>query len=134
APTITRSCVARVPFRRYAPAVFTLPEVEQADDRHHEVDLRLRYEDVAQDGRLRLEAAQVCMGESVWRGSLGRHPAMAILREAGIVPILRRFVVRGGDAPLSVHTPVRARGRWGFAAVENADRFLLDIRVDVTGI
>ncbi len=116
---------------RYAAGVFPLPELALAADRSHDTEVRPRYEDVAQSGGLRVEATQICMGEAVWRGSLGPHPAMGIMLASGIVPILRRYVVVAEDTPLSVHEALSVHGRWGLASA--GDRFLLEMRVDVTG-
>jgi hypothetical protein len=112
--------------------VFVLPALAPAADQSHHAEVRPRYEDVAQNGCLRVEATQFCMGEAVWRPSLGPHAAMRIMRDSGIVPILRRFVVSAGDAPISVHQPLAVHGAWGFAAAEG--RFVLEMRVDVSGL
>ncbi len=62
----------------------------------------LRYEDVAQDGRVRLEALPPGLGETVWRGIVEhRADATAMLR-TGTIPILTRLVVESTDDPIAI--------------------------------
>jgi hypothetical protein len=69
----------------------------------------VRYEDIAQDGRLMLLGIPHVIGDVLWRGPVTRS-APARLHQQGIVPILTRFVIEGGDGPLSVRNPLWARG------------------------
>ena len=76
----------------------------------------LRYEDVAQDGRMMLGAAPQALGEAVWRAILRKHPSSALMREQGVLPILSRLVVVGGDGPCSVDETLDAIGSYETAA------------------
>jgi hypothetical protein len=69
-----------------------------------------RYEDVSQDGRIGLRALSNGIGAAVWRATLLRHPAYAVLRDAGILPILARLVLESGGGPISVTSDVSAEG------------------------
>ena len=68
-------------------------------------DVQLRYEDVAQDGRMRLLSMPPVLGPTVWR-TLPDHPVTKACLAAGVVPILTRIVVEGGDGPISPVEPV----------------------------
>ncbi|HJL04739.1 MAG TPA: hypothetical protein RMH85_35060 [Polyangiaceae bacterium LLY-WYZ-15_(1-7)] len=112
-----------------------MPELDGApEDARRTIEARLRYEDIAQDGRLKLDALPPLMGACCWRGLLVGHPLTERLAADGVIAILRRFVLVGGDTPLSVHHAVRAAGRFGLAHVPGERRrFLLELRTDVEG-
>jgi hypothetical protein len=69
----------------------------------------LRYEDVSQDGRLMLLALPHSIGDVVWQKLLVHHPSQALSR-GGVIPILTRFVIEGGDGPVGVRGPLSATG------------------------
>jgi hypothetical protein len=71
----------------------------------------LRYEDVAQDGRIMLLALPHAIGDVIWRKVLVKHP-ISRLSHSGIIPILSRFVIEGGEGPISVRHPLDAVGRY----------------------
>lgn len=80
----------------------------------------LRYEDVSQDGRLMLLAMPHALGEVVWRRLLAQQPA-AKLAHTGVIPILTRFVIEGGEGPTSVRGPVEGEGRYALAHARGDD-------------
>jgi hypothetical protein len=86
------------------------PEPDAADAPRGTGRIALRYEDVAQDGRVALAAMPQALGESVWRAMLRKHPADATMRAEGILPILSRLVIVGEDGPCSVDRPLDAAG------------------------
>jgi hypothetical protein len=97
-------------------------------------DSPLRYEDVSQDGRLMLLALPHAIGSVVWQHLLRHTPVTAATR-SGLVPILTRFVIEGGDGPISVRWPLSASGRYQLAhTVEHGevDRVLFNIWVSAT--
>lgn len=75
----------------------------------------LRYQDISQDGRLVLRAIPASVGAIVWRNLLADHPVHTQAREAGILAILSRIVLEGGDGPLSVRGPLRGEGGFELA-------------------
>lgn len=77
--------------------------------------IHLRYEDVCQDGRIVATALPQALGEAVWRPLLSRSSTALALRAAGIVPILARLHVEGGDGPLSVQAPLEVDGLYQMA-------------------
>jgi hypothetical protein len=102
-----------------------VPELDRAEG-----DSPLRYEDVSQDGRLMLLALPHTIGDVIWRKILLHHP-LAKLGHNGIVPILTRFVIEGGQGPVGVGKPLHAQGRFQLARTENAqggvDRLVLNM-------
>lgn len=66
----------------------------------------VRYDDVAQDGALKLEAVSQAVGEVAWKKLVEPHPLAAFGREHGIIPILARAIAVAVDGPVSVHAPL----------------------------
>src|SRR4051794_29637434 len=95
----------------------------------------LRYEDISQDGRLMLLALPHAIGSVVWQQLL-RHSAVTAVGRSGIVPILTRFVIEGGDGPFSVRHPLDADGRYQLSHTRGEDgdvkQILLNIWMDAT--
>ncbi len=109
------------------------PEVSAAERATGEA--ALRYEDIAQDGRLMLLALPQSIGDVIWRKLLLHHPA-AHDPNHGIIPILTRFVLEGGGGPASVARPVSVAGRYQFAHTVGSDgavdRILLNMWTTLT--
>lgn len=103
-----------------------------ASDEEGTAELRPRYEDVAQDGRLALTSLMQGVGAAVWRGMLAKSPAVASFRAEGILPILRRVVVVGAPGPFSVDEPIHYRGAWRLARDERGERLFLNMWVEAT--
>jgi len=57
-------------------AILLPPEPHVPDAQRGQGSLTLRYEDVTQDGRMRLELLSHAIGAAVWRGALRRHPIL----------------------------------------------------------
>jgi hypothetical protein len=87
----------------------------------------LRYEDVAQDGRVLLEPMCTSLGV-VWREELADHPLYPWCRDQGIIPITTRIVVDGTEGPFPVERAVDVEGSWDVTRSENPERLLLNIR------
>jgi hypothetical protein len=110
----------------WSPPPPEVPDAQRASARY-----RLRYEDVAQDGRLCVLGMPPAVGEAIWRASIAHHDAATHMRERGVLPILTRLVCVGGshdphagdaaaaagapDGPLDVDAFVTAEGRWALA-------------------
>jgi hypothetical protein len=113
------------------------PRPETADGDVGRATMSLRYEDVAQDGRMMLEAMPPALGEAVWRASLARTPAAKMSRAQGIIPILSRMIVERGAGPISVNHAVEAEGFWQLAHTVDArgevDRLIMNLWADVYG-
>ena len=96
----------------------------------------VRYEDIAQDGRLLLEASTTALGAAVWGPRITKHPLNTYMREARIVPILTRLVVEGTPGPFSVIGRLTANGAFQLAHARAAngdvDRIFLDMWAEVT--
>ena len=99
-------------------------------------DFPLRYEDVAQDGRMMTTAIPPAIGWTVWRQLLGSHPAAKTMRQTGVTAILSRLTVEGSDAPIRVDHPAEATG--GYQLAHHAeggvvDKLFLNMWVEVRG-
>ncbi len=101
---------------------FRFPDDLPVDDTHRATaQMEVRYEDITQDGRVKLTALSHAMGMSCWRGLLAHHPARELTRKEGILPILSRLVGEVGGGPVSVFRKLEARGAWDLAHAVNAD-------------
>jgi hypothetical protein len=67
---------------------------------------RPRYEDIAQDGRLRLEGIWPPVGPILWGGELPITRCLTRLGASGVRAVLTRAVVWGGSEPLSARSPI----------------------------
>ncbi|MBX3214606.1 MAG: hypothetical protein KF850_21395 [Labilithrix sp.] len=95
-----------------------------------QVELRPRYEDVAQDGRVQLAALMPGLG-AVWR-ALGSSDKLDAFRALGVLPILRRIVLAGEAGPFSAQVPIRYDGTWRLARETDGDRIFLDMWLDAS--
>lgn len=75
----------------------------------------VRYEDIAQDGRLALLGMPHAYGEVLFRQLLARHSLSTKLRAEGVVPILTRLVIDGTREVISVNHPLDAEGAFELA-------------------
>lgn len=72
---------------------------------HNVSDFLPRYEDVTQSGRVLLPALAAALGKTVWRELIEPSPVTELMRAQGVVPILRRMVVRMAKGPFSPLAP-----------------------------
>jgi hypothetical protein len=84
----------------------------------HTGSVLLRYEDVAQDGRLIPVALPPAM-TGLWHHVVRRHPAQRGSVAKGIIPILTRLTLTALDAPIRVDQPVETRA--GFLLAHDRD-------------
>lgn len=113
------------------------PEPQVPDDQRGAGPLPLRYEDVVQDGRLKLEPVTHAIGAAVWRRTLAEHPVAQRMRDEGILPILSRLQVEAGGGPISARFPLQARGT--FELVHTMDesekvRLRVDMWAELCGV
>jgi hypothetical protein len=98
--------------------------------------LHLRYEDVAQDGRIQLEAIPVSLGV-IWRELLVGDTIQKELLGRGVLPILTRFEIEGAPGPFAVESKVDVAG--GYSLAHEADdagrvvRIFLDMDAELHG-
>src|SRR5579883_623451 len=96
----------------------------------------LRYEDVSQDGRLTLLALPPVLGPALWQTRMVHDPLARALHREGVVPILDRFVIEGGEGPVSVSRPLAVAGRYDLAHTVDergaVDRILLRMWAQAT--
>jgi hypothetical protein len=112
-----------------------IPPWPEGEPRAH-APIGIRYEDISQDGRLLLEVAPHGLGDAVWRHLMPTHPLSASLKQHGIVPILTRLCVEGGEGPHSVAGGMEASGTLQLAhSVDEAgvvDRVFLNMWCDLS--
>jgi acyl-CoA thioesterase FadM len=89
----------------------------------------IRFEDVTQDGRFVLEALPNAIGPTIWRGILTKNQSFISLLNAGVLPMLTRFVLEGTAGPFSANATVEAEGAVRMACTEEGGetRYVLDI-------
>jgi len=76
---------------------------------------RLRFEDLAQDGRILFEPIVASIGAAVWRPLLSKNPMLASLQASGVRPIFTRLVLVGTAAALDASYPLTADGAYELA-------------------
>jgi acyl-CoA thioesterase FadM len=96
-------------------------------------EVPIRFEDVTQDGRFVLEALPNAIGPTIWRGILTKNQSFVSLLNAGVLPMLTRFVLEGTQGPFSANATVEAEGACRMVRTEEggAARFALDIWADL---
>lgn len=113
------------------PPLPNLPDTQRATG-----SFPVRYEDIAQDGRLLLEATTTALGAAVWGPLIGRHALTPYMREQGIVPILTRLVIEGAPGPFSVNHRLSASGAFELSHARTpageVDRIFLDMWAEVS--
>lgn len=90
----------------------TLPEVPEKQRGIGSTPLR--YEDIAQDGRLRLEGVWPPIGPILW-GKLDFARVLARLGEQGVRAVLTHVTLEGSDEPVSVRRRVETEVRFRLA-------------------
>lgn len=102
-----------------------------------EATVRMRWEDVAQDGRIMLTALAPAIERTVWNGLLKDHEGALAAERRGVVPILSRLTASGTDEHLRVIDPVHARGTYQLAhsvgETGEVERLHLNAWVEVRG-
>ena len=121
------------------PGLSELPDTARASG-----PMSLRYEDVAQDGRLMLHALPHGIGEVMWAKTISKAGLAGQLNHQGIIPILTRFVLEGLGGPIAVRKPLFGEGGYWLAHTvrsepgpdgdrQSVDRLLLNVFLDVYG-
>lgn len=114
---------------------FAMPELLAADT--HCGPVPVRYEDIAQDGRVIPIALAHSFGDVLWPKLLNDHPATKAASAGGVIPILTKLSICGGDGPVPATRALSARGGVAFAHTRDSagavDRILLRMWTEVTG-
>ncbi|MGK4009055.1 acyl-CoA thioesterase [Sorangium sp. So ce1036] len=92
-----------------------VPEQQQATAVMH-----LRFEDVSQTGHVMLDALPHGLGPAIWSKLIQGSPIAALMGSHGIIPILTRLVIEGGEGPIAAREPLHVRGLYQLAHTEDA--------------
>jgi hypothetical protein len=109
---------------------------ELAPERVATGSIPLRYEDIAQDGRMMMTALPPAIGWTVWRQLLADHPSARSMQRQGLVAILSRLTVEGTDEPIHISRQVEATGGYQLARYEHngdVEKLFLNMWVEVRG-
>lgn len=111
------------------------PLPEGTEPTWHTAEIPLRFEDLAQDGRMRLEGMLPGLGPTTWRHLTRGETGRALLGQ-GIVPILTRLILVGEGGPFGVDAPASTRGTWAYSHVRdasgNVERILLGMWMEIS--
>jgi hypothetical protein len=111
------------------------PMPELPADHVATAEFQLRYEDLAQDGRMMMTALPPALGWTVWR-TLRNKLAPRQIQTRGIVPILSRLTVDGTDATVRVDREVEGTGGYQLArhsVAGQVERMFMNMWVEVRG-
>lgn len=114
------------------PPTPALPEEQKT-----QATLLLRYEDISQEGRVKLLALPHALGASVWRNLFAPSPAYKAAVRSGVLPILSRFVLEGGEDSVSIHRPLEIEACYQLAHTRDekgeVNRLILNFWATLTG-
>ncbi|MFT3921626.1 MAG: hypothetical protein QM778_03740 [Myxococcales bacterium] len=114
-----------------------VPGGRRGDASRGQGTLSLRYEDVAQDGRLKPIAMPHGMGVVAYRKLWNPTPLASALRERGILPILSRLKMESLGGPVSVLQPVEVQAWYELCHLRGSNgevqRVLLNLGADLYG-
>ena len=112
------------------------PAPDVPNDQRGVATASLRYEDVAQDGRIRLTSLTHFLSRTLWQNPVARDTLARAAGKEGILPILTRLILEGGPGPHSVVKPVVGHGRFELAHTVDetgaVNRVLLNMWVEMT--
>ena len=108
-----------------------------APEQLSEANFVLRYEDITQDGRLKLASMPNAFSEAIWRTLFSGSPMYQSCFAQGILPILSRFVLECTDASVSPQRPLRVKARYqlarAVASTGETERLLLNFWASLWG-
>jgi hypothetical protein len=107
-----------------------LPDIEE--NHRSQGSGELRYEDVAQDGRLSIHAMPQAIGW-VWQDLMAKLPATMQMARQGVIPILTRLVIHSFESPVRVDKPMHSDGGFYLARNLAADKLFLNMEANVRG-
>ncbi len=116
---------------------FTIPPPPEVPASQHGAGpVALRFEDLAQDGRLHVTALATGLASAAWK-PIFQEPWTKPAMEAGVIPILTRIIFVGTPGPFAVDVDHDAVARWSLGHTIDAsgavDRLMLNMWVEVFG-
>lgn len=113
--------------------MFPLPPIPALPTTHTDASqLSLRYDDIAQDGRLRPIALPPQLA-GLWRHILANHPGHRTAMKSGVVPILTRMTAVTTDQPIRIDRPVDVRAGFELARDAAAGKLFMNLWAEVHG-
>ena len=100
---------------------FEIPEEPVKADYGGEGNTYYRYEDVAQDGRIRIEGIWPSMGRVLWGKLAIGKPLSRLGIQHGIRSVLTRVIMLGGSDPISAREPATTRVKYRLEHEPGAD-------------
>ena len=91
-----------------------------AEDERGSAQFTLRYEDLSQDGQVKLTALPMAIGRACFAQLWVRHPLIVTYRE-GIVPILSHMVIESDPSPTLLGATIEAQGQLQLAHERDAE-------------
>jgi len=92
------------------PSVPTVPDAQRATGSYP-----IRFEDLAQDGRVHFEPIVASIDAAIWRPMLGKDATSRALHASGVRPIFTRLALEVGPARLGVGATLTADGVYELA-------------------
>jgi hypothetical protein len=112
---------ASPPAQSYTARMSLIPPVPDTPDGAGRAPVLMRYEDLAQNGRLLVESLATSVNEALWRSALANHPLEEHAFKTGTLAILSRFVLETGDGPFGVNGPFEAECKFQIAKSSDAN-------------
>ncbi len=97
----------------------SIPDVPEAQ--RSAASYPLRWEDLTQDGRLRLPGLVASIGPTIWHKMLAQDPTQAALIADGVRSVFTRLALDAGDARFSLGERVATDGAYQLAHERGAD-------------
>jgi hypothetical protein len=91
----------------------------------------LRWEDLMQDGRMRLPALVASIGPTIWGKMLAHEPTHAALAADGVRSVFTRLALDAGDARFSLGQRVVTQGAYQLAHERGADGAVVRLYLNV---
>ncbi len=115
-----------------APSAPVFPDNQSAKNESY-----LRYEDIAQDGRLMPIAVPPALA-GLWRTILVKHPGANAAAQTGIIPILTRLTIGTTETAIRVDRPIETTAGFELAHDRDASgevsRLFMNVWCEVSGL
>ncbi len=108
------------------PSVPVVPESQRST-----ASYALRWEDLTQDGRIRLPALVASIGPTIWKPMLAHAPLQAALAADGVRSVFTRLVLDAGSARFSLGERLATEGAYQLAHERGPDGAVVRLYLNV---